>query len=155
MSPSEIKALLLKRRAKWVEVGVVGEGDARRVQRVRFIRPPETQLHTLLTSVDQAEGKAVWSVELEHVKKYSEDWEGFVTADFVGAAVGDSDPVAFDRELFAVWVEDNVEAQRKIANAILNSTVDYLTARDATAKNSTPGSTPGTAEATSTTPTTT
>ena len=139
MSPSDIKALLLKRRAKWVEIGEVGEGDAKRVQRVRFTRPPESDFHTLLTNVDQAEGKAVWNIELPHVIKYADEWEGFTEADFIGAGVGASDPVAFDRGLFACWIEDNVEAQRKIGNAILSATVDYLTAREATAKNSTPG----------------
>mgnify|MGYP000479351811 FL=1 len=136
MTPSDIQAALLKRRAKWVEVGAVGEGDAQRLQRVRFLRPPESDFHTMLEVVD---GNAKWSVELEHVRKYSEAWEGFTEADFLGAEVGASDAVPFDRGLFGVWIEDNVEAQRKIGNAILTAVVDYITAREASAKNSPPG----------------
>lgn len=139
MTPSEIKALLLKGRAKWVTVGEVGEGDAKRVQRVKFTRPPESDFHTLLTNVDPVEGKVNWSIELAHVIKYAADWEGFVEADFLGAGVGASDAVPFDRDLFATWVEDNVTAQRKIGSSILSATVDYITAREETAKNSTPG----------------
>lgn len=139
MSPQEIKALLQKKRAKWVEVGQAGE----RKQRVRFMRPPESDFHTLLTNVDQDAGKAVWNVELSHVRKYTDDWEGFTEADLVGSAVGASDAVPFSHELFDFWIEDNVEAQRKIGNAILRATIDYITDREATAKNSPPGSTPG------------
>ena len=139
MTPSEIKALLLKRRANWVTVGEVGEGDAKRVQKVKFTRPPESDFHTMLTTVDVESNTARWNVELSHVKKYADDWEGFTEADLIGAGVGASDAVPFDSGLFSYWVEDNVEAQRKIGSAILSATVDYLTSREATAKNLPPG----------------
>jgi hypothetical protein len=139
MTPSEIKALLIKRRAHWVTVGQVGDGDAKRLLRVKYLRPPENDFHSMLTQVDTAENKAVWNVELSHVRQYVEDWDGFTEADLIGAGVGASDVVPFDRGLFSYWIEDNIEAQRKIGSAILNATVDYLTSREATAKNSPPG----------------
>lgn len=160
MSPQEIKALLLKKRAKWVDVTEEGDGNAARLQRVRFTRPPENDFPTLLTDVDAVAGKATWVCELSHVCKYVDGWEGFTEADLIGASVGAEDPVPFSSELFAVWIEDNVLVKQKLANAILREVVDYITSRESSAKNSPPGSTPGpesstTASSPSVTPATT
>lgn len=107
-------------------------------KKLTFLRPPEAELGDLLKPVEGDPTKAQWVIEIEHVVKYAVGWEGFTEADLLGAAIGSSDVVEFDRDLWAEVVGDRAEWKVKVANAILGSVVDHLTAREAVAKNSVP-----------------
>ena len=124
MASKELLAKLKNRRQKSVEVA---EGKT-----VQFMRPPEADFPSLLSFTD---GKGVWNVTLEHVRKYVTGWKGVTEADLIGASVGSSDEEEFDAELWGEVAADNFEWQQKVAQAILDSVVNHITERDATAKN--------------------
>lgn len=131
----DARALLaaLKRRR---EVSVEVEPG----KKIFFTRPPEAEMGSMLVS-NPGEKTGTWVVTIAHVRKYVTGWSGFTEADILGAAVGAADEVAFDSELWAEMVGDNIEWVGKIADGILKSIVDHLAAQEVVAKNSEPAST--------------
>lgn len=125
-----ILAQLKKRREKSVELEAG--------KNVFFQRPPESDMPGLLIPVVDDPTKATWSVRLEHVLKYVTGWEGFTEATLLGAAIGGDDVVAFDKDLWAEVVGDNLEWQSKVARAILDAVVEHSATQEAVAKNSAP-----------------
>jgi hypothetical protein len=93
-------------------------------KRLKFRRPPEVEL-----------GKLIGGVRLEHVIECAVGWEGFTEADLLGAGVGGSDPVSFDRDLWAAVVSDRAHYLEPAAAAIAEAVSAYLANRAATAKN--------------------
>lgn len=130
MAAKELVARLQKRRERTVDLG---GGKS-----VKFLRPPEADFPSMLKT-SPGEKLATWSVETEHVRKYVVGWTGFTEATLLGEAIGASDSIDFDSELWAEVVEDNIEWRREVAMAILESVVDHITKREEVAKNSTPG----------------
>lgn len=132
MDARALLAALKRRRENSVEVAPG--------KKVSFTRPPESEMGDMLIS-KPGEKTGVWVITIDHVKKYATGWSGITEADILGAAVGASDEVAFDSDLWAEMVGDNIEWVTKVANGILKSIVDHLAAQDAAAKNSEPAST--------------
>lgn len=104
-------------------------------------RPPEAQMGRLLSVVGE---KATWSVGPEDVKAAVVGWAGFTEADLLGATVGSSDAVPFDADLFALYIDDHLEDQTKIAKVLLDVVTEYVDKRGASEKNSDSGSTSST-----------
>lgn len=113
---------LQAQRKHWVDLG-----DGRKVQ---YMRPPEVELPRLINGV-----------RIEHVTQYVCDWKGFSEATLLGAAVGSSDPVEFDRALWAEVVADDVKLLGVVAEALAGAATAYLAERTAVEKNSAPSST--------------
>lgn len=107
---------LRKQRLHWVELG-----DGLRVQ---FRRPLEAEMRLLRSGV-----------QVEHVCEYVQGWEGFTEATLLGEALGASDAVAFDADLWAEYVRDHLVIVAKVAEAIAASVQAHLEAKDAAAKN--------------------
>ncbi len=127
----DAKALLARmaaQREAWCDLAAAGERYAG--LRVQYRRPPEVELPRLRAGV-----------LIEHVVDYACGWEGFTEATLLGAAVGASDPVPFDREVWAAWVRDHVDVVSLVAKAMSETVSAYLVQREATAKNSPPSST--------------
>ena len=104
-------------------------------KKVTFLRPPEVEMTNLLHGAGDTR---TWEVGLAEVQKYAAGWSGFTEADIQGAAVGSSDLVPFDSELWGALVADNIAWMRKCADRILKSVVDHINKQDADAKNSAP-----------------
>lgn len=119
---ARLLARMTEQRLHWVDLG---DG-----LRVSFLRPPEVELPRL-----------VGGVSVDHVVQYAHGWSGFTEATLLGAAVGSSDPLPFDRELFGAWVRDHTTAIPPIAQAMADVITAHLTTREAVAKNSEPSST--------------
>lgn len=125
------RALLAARKRRREKSVDLGEG-----KKVIFMRPSETEMASLLTGDGD---KRTWVVTTDHVRKFVCGWEGFTEADVLGSSVGASDiTIEFDSELWSEMVGDDIEWVGKVGDAILKSVVDYLTEKDATAKNSAP-----------------
>lgn len=122
---ADVKHLLARmaeQRAQWVEVV---EGKS-----VEYLRPEQVDLPGVISGF-----------RLEHVIKYVRNWKGFSEADLLGAAIGSSDPIDFDRDLWAAYVRENVDVATKVAEAMAGTVSEYLKRRADTAKNSPTSST--------------
>ncbi len=127
MNPLDQLAARKRSREKTVDLG---DG-----KKVTFRRPSESDMPSLLSGEGETR---TWSVGIEHVRKYVIGWDGFTEADLLGAGIGASDPVEFNAALWDDVASDNIAWVRTVADAILRSVVDHITARDAVAKNSVP-----------------
>lgn len=113
---------LREQRRHWVEV--LPGGDGRPAREVCFRRPLEAELH-----------RFTGGVSVDHVCEYVEGWRGFTEADLLGSAIGASDAVDFDAELWSAWVRDNVAVVRKVAEAIAEQIALHLKRTEDAAKN--------------------
>lgn len=112
---------LREQRMRWIELP---EG-----KRVRIIRPTEVEMvRTLLKG-------GMLSVDVEEVKRFVVDWDGFTEATLLGAGVGGPDPVPFTSELWAEVIGDRTEWVRTVAEAILDLVVAHKAAAVDDAKN--------------------
>jgi len=75
------------------------------------------------------------------LRKYASGWSGFTEADVLGAAIGSSDPIDFDADLWIEMAADKSEWLKKMADALLDSMVTTINERAEVAKNSLPDST--------------
>lgn len=125
MDSRALLAALKRRREKKVELG---NGKS-----VTFLRPTEADMGAMLAITGD---KGTWNVGIEQVRKFVVGWSGFTEADLLGAAIGASDPVEFDAELWAEVCSDDIAWVRQVADAILTSVVDHVVAKDSAAKNS-------------------
>lgn len=121
---------LLAQRKSWVDIAPG--------KRVQIIRPPESDIGDFLKEDGSHRSMLV---RLDHVQKYTTGWEGFTEADLLGSAVGASDPVPFDPELWAIVVADNNDWIKRVSAALLKTIVDHFSNRVAAEKNSPPYST--------------
>jgi len=124
MSPEQLIAAAKAGRAEWFEIA---EG-----KRVRVSRPSEYETRQLFIRDDGGKVSSI-QADLPEVKKHVTDWEGFTEADFTAA--GASDPVPFNAELWAIWIEDRREALYAVANKIIGLILAHEEAKVATAKN--------------------
>lgn len=97
-------------------------GDGRSV-RVR--RPPEGYFHRTVARADEPE---VWL-------RTAVDWSGFTEASILGPAVGASDPLKFDLELWVVIALDHMEWIEKVGKAVASAMNAYREQQEATRKN--------------------
>lgn len=124
MDAKQLIAAVRRRRAQELDLG----GG----KKIIFTRPPEVEMNSILKFKD---GKATWLVDVDHVKKYVVGWDGFTEADLLGAAVGAADPVAFDADLWAAYVEDDNDLVSKVASAILEAVVNHINSKAAVSGN--------------------
>ncbi|MCL4695451.1 MAG: hypothetical protein KJ023_00090 [Burkholderiaceae bacterium] len=105
--------LLQQQRRQWLEIEPG--------KRVRVVRPREAQW-----------GRFAAGITVEHAAEFVDGWEGYTQADLVGAAVGSSDPVEFDAELWAEYVLDHAgSVGRKVVEALRDAIAQALDAREA------------------------
>lgn len=121
---SRLITRLREQRMKWVDLA--GEPG----KRVRIIRPTESELAQHFFK----DGRLV--VGIEEVKRFVVEWDGFTEADFLGAAVGSSDPLPFDAALWAEVVADHVKWVQQLAQDLLDHTVAHRVAAADDEKNS-------------------
>lgn len=113
---------LREQRLHWFELPADAVGEPGLA--VRFRRPLEAEMH-----------RFVAGVTVEHVCEYVTEWRGFSEATLLGAAVGASDAIEFDRELWAEWVRDKSDVCAAVAKALAQTMQQHLEARQAAAKN--------------------
>jgi len=130
MDVQALLARMAEQRAHWVDLPGAATAAGTPGRRLQFHRPPEVDLPTLMGGV-----------MIEHVIQYACGWSGFTEADLLGAAVGSSDALPFDRALWAAWVRDHTDAVPPVAKALAEAVTAHLDARGAIAKNSPPSST--------------
>ena len=130
MSSKALLAQLRKRREHSVDLG------GRRT--IKKKSPPEIDFPNFLREID---GKRVWFIGPDDVRKYASGWSGFTEADVLGAAIGSSDPIDFDADLWIEMAADKSEWLKKMADALLDSMVTTINERAEVAKNSLPDST--------------
>lgn len=123
---------LLAQREKWVDVA---PGKA-----VRLRRPAEGETGDFLRT--GADGVRNFRIGVDEVKRCAVDWRGFTEADLLGAGIGNSDPLPFDAEVFALAVGDNLDWLQACGAALSQMIVDRLEARAAARGNSPATSTP-------------
>lgn len=115
MTKDQLIAAALAQRAEWLDL----DGG----KRVCVRRPSEFESIALLRKAD--DGTPYIAAGAPEVKKHVVGWEGFKECDLIGAA-GASDPLEFDPELWAVWVDDQRNAMRQVAQKI----VDLISAHE-------------------------
>jgi hypothetical protein len=103
-------------REAWLEVS---EG-----KRVKIRRPAELQLAALKNGI-----------EVEHIADVVVDWEGWTEADFLGGALGKSDPLPFDADAWREYVMDHGEIAAKIAQQFVDLVSKHFEVKADTAKN--------------------
>lgn len=91
--------LLQQQRRNWLEVEPG--------KKVRVVRPLAAQM-----------GRFVVGVTVDHAAEFVDGWEGYSQADFLGSAVGTSDALDFDAELWGEYVRDNPHISAKVVTAI-------------------------------------
>ncbi|MES2959803.1 MAG: hypothetical protein V4792_16560 [Pseudomonadota bacterium] len=114
---------LQEQREEWCELG---DG-----LRVCFVRPPETEVHSLVRGVG-----------VEHARKYVVKWDGFTEVTVLGEGVGASDPLDFNADLWAALVADRADWLSKFADALVSACNRRHKERKAALGNSAPTSEP-------------
>jgi hypothetical protein len=113
-------------RKRWVQLS---EG-----KRVQILLP--TELEVVQNFVKPGdEGKLTLAADYPEVQKFVCGWEGITEADLLGAAVGASDAVEFNTELWSAFASENLEHVRKVARALLDGIAERTLAQQADAKN--------------------
>lgn len=74
-------------------------------------------------------------VTVDRLKEAVIGWEGFLEADLLGAAIGASSPVDFDKEVFGAWIVDRGDEFAKVAAEVQRLVVEHLERKEASAKN--------------------
>ena len=105
------------KREQWLDIS---EG-----KRVKVRRPGELELAMLRGG----------TVEIEHVATVVVDWEGWCEADFLGGAIGKSDPLPFDPDAWREYVIDHAEVATKVAQFFAEMIRNFVTERSDAAKN--------------------
>jgi hypothetical protein len=126
MTPEQIIARMRDARAEWIDLAPG--------KRLQLLRPTELDVvrHLLKTGAD---GKRNFSCEFEDVVRAACGWEGFTEADLVGAAVGNSDPLAFHPGLWGAVVADKLDWLQLAAQKILDMVVAHQAAQAEDEKN--------------------
>ncbi len=99
-------------------------------KRLTYRRPPEVELPRL-----------IGGVKLQHVVEYACGWEGFTTADLLGAADGSDEVATFSTELWEAYVKDHLDALQAVCDAMAATVSEYLKRKADTSGNSKPSST--------------
>jgi len=123
-------ALIVRRlrdqRRFWVEVAPG--------LRIRLVRPTEREAAVHLFT-DSGSGSPSFAVKFEDVVRHTDGWEGFTEALLLGAAVGSSDPLPFDAELWGEVAAEHLDWVSTLQRALLDKVIAHLNAQGAEAKN--------------------
>lgn len=114
---SRVKASLHAARVSWVPLGDEG-------RRVQIMRPDEADFPRFRGGVT-----------VDHVTEYVVAWDGFTEATFLGAAIGASDALDFDADLWKDYARDHVDEAMVVAAAIADAIKARIEARGLAAKN--------------------
>lgn len=124
-------ALLRKMRAQrmqWVELEPAS--DAGPVKRVRVIRPTEVEIGRNLVR-----GTGGLGVGFEEVVRFTVEWDGFREADLLGAALGSSDAIEFDSDLWGEMVANRSHWLKTVGQVILDAVVAHISEQEQARKN--------------------
>jgi len=114
-----MSAALIKRlreaRMLWVPLDAAAPDG----KQVRIIRPTEVELVQHFVKGHQL------SVGHDQAARYVVDWRGFTEADVLGAAVGSSDPLAFDAALWAEVLSDKLAWVAVVAQALIGLVTEH------------------------------
>jgi len=102
---------------------------------VTCMRPSESEVARMTKPVAGEADKYTIHVEDEHVRDCVVGWDGFSEAAILGAAVGSSDPIEFDRDLWAELAGDRRMWFYTVAGKMLEAIVAHNEQRAAAAKN--------------------
>lgn len=116
MSTERLIKQILAKREGWV---VLDAG-----LRVKIRRPAEAEMARF-------DGGLTFDV----VSRCVVDWDGFTEADLLGPAIGASDAVPFDAELWAVVAQDHMDWFKPISTALLDAIRTHLGTRADVEKN--------------------
>ena len=116
MDTAALIARMQEQRSTWVPL----PGG----QRVRLLRPVESELHRFIAGVN-----------VEDVCRHADGWDGFTEATLLGPAIGASDPLPFNAELWAAYVRDRVDVAKVCVTALAKLISDHLERKDSAAKN--------------------
>ena len=119
-------AKLRAQRQSWVDIAPG--------LRVQIIRPPETEITAFLKAPDPTGGWIV-AADVTHVTRYVTGWDGFTEATLLGAAVGASDPLAFDAALWAELVADHAQWCHAVGDALIAAIVKHSEQKAQATKN--------------------
>lgn len=120
---------LLAGREHWVDLAPG--------KRVKFRRPMEGDLEGMFRGTPRR-----FVVLLEDVQRHAIDWQGFTEADLLGQGIGNSDPLPFSAEVWALAVGDNLDWLQEARKGLENILAARIEARLAAAGNSAATSTP-------------
>jgi len=83
----------------------------------------------------------VWrKLAQDAIEKFVVDWPGMQEIDIIPGGVGA--PVAFDNDLFLLWVQDHPATVTQLGYKIFESWLNYLSAQEADEKKSETGTSP-------------
>lgn len=116
MNAEQLIARALEQRDTWVDLG----GG----QRVRVRRPPAAEMFAF--------GRAS---KADLFLRCVVGWEGFTEASVLGAAVGASDPIPFDVELWLVLALDRMEWIGAVSQTVVDAITGHLKQQEADRKN--------------------
>lgn len=126
MESSALIKALLGQRESWCELG---DGLA-----VKLRRPAESEMPAFYRGVS-----------VESLKTYTVDWRGFTEATLLGQAVGASDALPFDADVWAALMPDRIDWVEACSAHLVDQITKHVEAHDRFAKNSPPSSTKRTA----------
>lgn len=112
----ELKARLVAGREFWCEPAPG--------KRLKLRRPREAEMAVLRHGVG-----------VDDVCRAVVDWDGFTEAVLLGATVGSSDAVPFDKDLADEVLRDHLEWAQPAADALAQAVTEHLASRAAAAKN--------------------
>lgn len=121
MSSATLIKRLREARMQWLDLA---DG-----KQVRIIRPTEVELVLHFVKGHQI------SVGHDQAARYVVDWQGFSEADILGAAVGSSDPLAFDADLWAELLSDHLAWVNTVSQGLVKLVTEHQAAAAQDAKN--------------------
>jgi len=129
MSAAALIAKLLAQRDSWCELRAAADGKPALAVQLR--RPAEAEL----PDFRRREGQAMHQLLTDAVCRQAVGWRGFSEAELLGAAIGSSDELAFDADLWATVVRDRQDWISTAAAHLMEQINAHATARAAAEKN--------------------
>ena len=84
----------------------------------RLIRPTQIEVMRLMFKNGTIE------ITLEQAQQFVVDWQGFTQADLLGASVGSSDALDFDKDLWREVSNENAKWLGDVANRLLEMVLE-------------------------------
>lgn len=122
-------AQILGQRDSWCVLRPAADGKP--ALRVKLRRPPEAELGRFGKSTERPFQDRL----LASVVDAAQGWEGFTEEDLLGESIGGSDPVPFDRELWAVVIADRTAWMSACMVHLADEIGQHLERRAAVEKN--------------------
>lgn len=126
MDAKQLIEQMRQQRRRWL--------DLKGGKRVRIQMPTDLEVvRDFMAPGD--DGKLALRADIDQVRKYVVDWEGFTTADLLGAAVGSDQPAPFDPGIWDLVIQDHLDWVRLIAQGLLDAIVQRQQQRETDAGN--------------------